>query len=173
MSRPRPWPQGRSPSRAGPLHARVGRARWDLGIAHPVHPATLSPWRAPTSASFPKSGSTGATSRAKVAEHLRGAKPRRHRDHFGTALAEAEPMHGAGGEMNKRTRRCRRRLVTDAEIDLAVDDKKRLVPRMAMRWRATALGPTLQEDLIALRRFARCEHGDMFADDVERRRVIL
>src|SRR6185369_5327675 len=94
-------------------------------------------------------------------------------DHFGATPAEAEPMHGAGGKMHERAGRSRRRFGADAEVDLALDDVEGLVPGMAMRWRAAAFGPTLEEDLIAFRRFARCEHGDVFADDVERRRVIL
>src|SRR5262245_1355038 len=109
----------------------------------------------------------------QVGEHLRSAKPRRHGDHFGAARAEAEPMHSAGGEMNECARRYRRRLGTDAKIDLSVDDKEGLVPRMAVRRWTTALGAPLVEDLITFRRFARCEYGDVFADDVERRRVIL
>jgi hypothetical protein len=43
---------------------------------------------------------------------------------------------------------------------------------MTVRRRATALGPTLEEDLIALGRFGRSKHCDVFADDVERRRVV-
>src|SRR5512135_2934314 len=82
-------------------------------------------------------------------------------------------MHGAGGKMDKRARRCRSRLGTDAEIDGTLDDEEGLVPRMTVRRRACALGPTLEENLIAFGRFARCEHGDVFADDVERMRVIL
>src|SRR5205085_2631794 len=89
-------------------------------------------------------------------------------------LAETEPMHGASGKMNKCAWRCRLRLGTNAEIDLALHDKEGLIPGMTVRRRATALGPALQEDLIALGRLARSEHGDVFAPrDVERSRVIL
>src|SRR5262249_46051088 len=65
------------------------------------------------------------------------------------------------------------RLPADAEIDLAFDDGERFVPGMAVRRRTTALGPTLQEDLVAFGGFARCEHGDVLADDVESGRVVL
>src|SRR5271157_5404446 len=81
-------------------------------------------------------------------------------------------MHGAGGKMNQRARRCRCRLGTDAKSDLALDDEEGLVPGMTVRRRSAAFGPTLEENLIAFGRFARCEHGDVFADDVERGRVI-
>jgi hypothetical protein len=82
-------------------------------------------------------------------------------------------MHGAGWKMNQRARHRGHRLVADAEVDLSSDDEEGLVPRMTVRRRPTAFGPTLEEYLIALGRFTRCEHGHVLADDVERRRVVL
>src|SRR5262249_26632114 len=96
-----------------------------------------------------------------------------HRDHFAAASAEAEPVHRAGGQMDERTRHAGLRLPADAEIDLAFDDEERFVPGMAVRRRTTALGPTLQEDLVAFGGFAPCEHGGVLADDVESGRVVL
>jgi hypothetical protein len=111
--------------------------------------------------------------RGHVGEHLRSAEPRRHRNHFGTALAEAEPVRRACGKMDKGALRRRSRLVADAEIDLPLGDEEGLVPGMTVRRRPTALGPTLEEDFIAFGGFARCEHGDVFADDIEWARVVL
>jgi len=54
-------------------------------------------------------------------------------------------MHGAGGKMNECAGQRGRRLGTDAEIDLSLDDEEGLVPRMTVRWRAAALGPALEE----------------------------
>src|SRR6185369_3515969 len=77
----------------------------------------------------------------QVGEELRGAEPRRHRDHFGAAAAETEPMHGARGKVDERAGRSGRRFGADAEVDLALDDVEGLVPGMAVRWGPLPSGP--------------------------------
>src|SRR5262249_45149194 len=103
----------------------------------------------------------------------RRTEARGHRQHSATALAEAEPVHGSGGEMHERARRGRHRFGADTEIDLTPGDEKGLVPGMAVGRRAAALRPLLGENFIAPRRLAGGEHGDVLADDAERRGVVL
>src|SRR5215813_12022362 len=80
-----------------------------------------------------------------VGEHLGGTEARGDRDHLAATSTEAEPMHGTTRKMDESSWRCRLRLATDPEIDLALHDKERLVPGMTVRRRAAALRTTLEE----------------------------
>jgi hypothetical protein len=59
------------------------------------------------------------------------------------------------------------------EGDLSGDYVERLVPGVAVGRRTGAFGPGLAEDLIASRRRAIGEDGDLLADDVEPPRAVL
>src|SRR6516165_8768856 len=95
-----------------------------------------------------------------VGEHPRGAQPVGHGNHLATAFSEAEPVRGPRGDVHECAGARNERLLIEAELDLALDDIKGLVPRVAMRRRPAALRPVLKKDLVALGGVAGGQHSD-------------